>query len=334
MTPMCAAANHNVRVVLRTDLNQGVLDEIRDLIDTATQIEGHRPVGEHKYSHLTVGATQWVGVMAYDDDRLVGYAHTRWNPVGATPRMAVEVVVHPEYYESDVARTLLAETHSVLARAGGGVLFLWVHRVGDPSTTLAARLGFEIQRQLAFMARPLDEQPREPKIPEGVEFRPYRPDVDDDEFLRVNNAAFEGHPENGGWDRAAFAERRRLSWFDPAGLIMAWRDDTCVGFHWTKWHSHDSDEVPAHEPVGEVYVLGVDPSQQGTGLGRALLLAGLRHLFERNCRQSILYVDCANSGAVKLYESEGFTTEYQEVCYEDFVAPVVSHVDSGLLRPL
>ena len=322
-----------IRVELRSDLDQRVLDEIRVLLDAATAIEGHRPVGEHKYSHLAVGATGWVGVMAYDDDRLVGYAHTRWNSVGATPRMAVEIVVHPDYYDTDVATVLITETRNVLARAGGGVLFLWVHRVEDPATTLPARLGFGIQRELAFMSRRLDEEPRAPSIPDGVVVRPYRPDIDDEEFLRVNNAAFVGHPENGAWDRNDLSNRRALDWFDPEGLMMAWRGKRCVGFHWTKWHSHDSDEVPAHEPVGEVYVLGIHPEEQGTGLGRALLLAGLRHLFGRGCRQSILYVDCANTGAVKLYESEGFTTEYREVCYQDFVAPLVSHMDSGLLRP-
>jgi mycothiol synthase len=327
-----------IRLELHTDLDRGVLEQILTLIEDATRIEGHRPVGEHKYSHLAVGASGWVGALAYSDDsgadRLVGYAHTRWNPVNATPRMAVEVVVHPDHHGGDVARLLLWETRSVLARAGGGVLFLWVHRVQDPQDTLAVRLGFRVQRELAFMARPLDEAPRESAVPDGVVLRAYRADLDDEEFLRVNNAAFEGHPENGGWDAEQFARRRALDWFDPEGLIMAWRGDRCVGFHWTKWHSHESDEVPAHEPVGEVYVLGVHPGEQGTGLGRALLLAGLKHLHGRGCRRSILYVDCANTGAVGLYESEGFAVEYREVCYEDVVSPVVEHVDSGLLRPL
>lgn len=323
-----------IRVELRSNLDQEVLDEILELIEWTTAIEGHPPVGEHKYSHLAVGAKAWVGVLARDDGRLVGYAHTRWNPAGATPRMAAEAVVHPDYHQSPVAQQLLEEARSVLARAGGGVFFLWVHRVDDPTTTLAARLGFEIQRELAFMSRPMDHIPREPNVPEGVTFRAYRPGIDDAEFLRVNNAAFDGHPENGGWDAEEFEQRRALEWFEPEGLIMAWRGNRCAGFHWTKWHSHESDEVPAHEPVGEVYVLAVDPAEQGTGLGRALLLAGLRHLHRRGCRQSILYVDCASGGAVKLYESEGFETLYREVCYQEVVAPVVSQVDRGLLRPL
>lgn len=275
----------------------------------------------------------WVGVLAYDDASLVGYAHTRWNAVGSRPRVAVEVVVHPEWYDRGVARLLLGEVRAVLSRAGGGLLYLWVHRVEDAEDTLARRLGFGIQRQLAFMVRPLTGEivPRRP--PDGVEVVTYREGADDEEFLRVNNAAFEGHPENGDWDVAAFAERRRLDWFDPAGLFLAWRDGRCVGFHWTKWHAHDSDEVPAHEPVGEVYVLGVDPQAQGLGLGRFLLDTGLGHLQARGCRQAILYVDTAAAGPVALYESAGFVTAYREVCYEDSVPPVVAHSGTDLLRP-
>ncbi|MGH3665702.1 MAG: mycothiol synthase [Egibacteraceae bacterium] len=337
-----------IRIELRSNLDRPVLDEILALIEAATEIEGHRPVGEHKYSHLAVGATGWVGVLAYEANRLVGYAHTRWNPAGRGPRMAVEVVVHPDWYSSDVARLLLWETRSVLARAGGGLLYLWVHRVDDPETTLARRLGFTVQRQLAFMTRPLDQVPA-PWLPAGVELRPYRPDLDDDDFLEVNNAAFAGHPENGDWDREEFLQRRKRDWFEPEGLLLAWRapageakprgpagtDQRCVGFHWTKWHAHDSDEVPAHEPVGEVYVLAVHPDEQGTGLGRALLNAGLRHLHDRGCREAVLYVDCASTGAVGLYESDGFAIAYQEVCYQEEVAPVVAHpaAEVELTRP-
>lgn len=323
-----------IRVELHNDLEREVLDEILGLIEATTQIEGHRPVGEHKYSHLALGATGWIGILAFDDQRLVGYAHTRWNSVRTVPRMSVEVVVHPDFYgEGEVARMLLWEARSVLARAGGGVLFLWVHRVEDARTTLAARLGFQVQRELAYMSRHLTAPPAPPDAVDGVEIRAYRPDVDDEEFLRVNNAAFEGHPENGDWDAAELRRRRGREWFDPGGLLMAWRGNRLAGFHWTKWHGHDSDEVPAHEPVGEVYVLGVDPAEQGTGLGRALLRAGLHHLYERGCRLAILYVDTASTGAVRLYESEGFTVQYREVCYCDDVMPVVTHVDSDLSRP-
>ena len=315
-------------------LDATVLEQILELIEEATRIEGHRPVGEHKYSHLRVGAQNWVGVLAYDADSLIGYAHTRWNAVGSTPRMAVEVVVHPDYYGKEVARPLVWEARSVLARAGGGLMYLWVHRVEDAESTLARRLGFDIQRQLAVMVRPLAERPDVGEPPAGVVLRPYRPGLDDDEFLRVNNAAFEGHPENGGWDRSELSDRSARDWFDPDGLIMAFEGERCLGFHWTKWHGHESEEVPAHEPVGEVYVLAIDPAAQGRGLGRVLLRAGLAHLHDRGCTQAILYVDTASTGAVHLYASDGFELAYQDVCYQDFVPAVVALSADDLARPV
>jgi mycothiol synthase len=177
------------------------------------------------------------------------------------------------------------------------------------------------------------DEPREAvPFPEGITVRAYR-EGDEEEFLRVNNVAFAGHPENGGWDAAEFADRRSREWFDPEGLLMAWRGDQLVGFHWTKWHGHHTDEVPAHEPVGEVYVLAVDPAAQGLGLGRALLVAGLRYLYARGCSEAVLYVDCASEGAVRLYESEGFTTAYREVCYQDWIEPAGMQRADDLLRP-
>jgi mycothiol synthase len=324
---------HHLRIELRSHLDERVLGEVLGLIDAATAIEGHRPVGEHKHSHLRVGATGWVGILAYEGAELVGYAHTRWNRPEDHPRLAVEVVVHPEHYGTDVARTLLLETRGVLARAGGGTMWLWVHRVEDPHDTLAARMGLAVQRELAYMTRRLDAAPATPPPPEGVTIRPFRPGVDEEAFLSVNNAAFEGHPENGGWDAEELAERTARDWFDPAGLLLAWRGEELLGFHWTKWHSHDSDETPAHEPVGEVYVLGVAPTAQGLGLGRLLLRAGLSHLFDRGCRLAMLYVDVASKGAVALYRSEGFDVEYHEVCYAELVAPVVEHLPADLQRP-
>src|SRR5919106_1294223 len=99
----------------QTILDRATLREILDLIEATTQIEGHRPVGEHKYSHLKVGAIGWLGVLARERGQLIGYAHTRWGRPNERPRVAVEVVVHPDHRQGGkVAVQLLAETESAV----------------------------------------------------------------------------------------------------------------------------------------------------------------------------------------------------------------------------
>lgn len=321
-------------IEVQTILDPRTLREILDLIEATTKLEGHRPVGEHKYSHLKIGATGWLGVLARDSGTLVGYAHTRWGHPDDRPRVAVEVVVHPQHRQDGrVATQLLDETTNAVARAGGGLLYLWVHRVEDARQTLAYELGFGVQRELAFMTRSLAALPQAPTMPEGVHLRAYLGESDDRAFLDVNNAAFEGHPENGDWDAADFEERKALDWFRPDDLLLAWRGDELLGFHWTKWHGHESEETPAHEPVGEVYVLAIHPRAQGLGLGRNLLRAGLHHLHGQDCREAILYVDHASAAAVRLYESEGFRHAYRDVCYERWIEPAAGDPAADLRRP-
>ena len=86
------------------------------------------------------------------------------------------------------------------------------------------------------------------------------------------------------------------------------RGEAIVGFHWTKVH--------AAERLGEVYVVGVLPGEQGGGLGRALTTIGLRHLADdRGLPTAMLYVDADNTAAVTVYERLGFTVHEVDLMY-------------------
>jgi mycothiol synthase len=142
--------------------------------------------------------------------------------------------------------------------------------------------------------------------------RTFEPGRDEEAWLAVNARAFAGHPEQGGWTRADLDDRIGQPWFDPRGFFLAAdtrRDGALAGFHWTKVH----DGGP--EPAGEVYVVGVDPSYQGTGLGKALTVIGVRHLHDHGLRTVELYVDGSNTAARRLYDALGFTEAAVDVQY-------------------
>jgi len=142
--------------------------------------------------------------------------------------------------------------------------------------------------------------------------------VDEQQFVEVNNRAFAWHPEQGGWDVEQVLLREAEPWFDPEGFLLAVDDDDrLLGFHWTKVHG-DLARAGVNDksaPIGEVYVLGVDPSAHGRGLGVGLTLAGLCHLRGKGLREVMLYVEADNEAAVAMYRKLGFTNWDTDVAY-------------------
>ena len=67
---------------------------------------------------------------------------------------------------------------------------------------------------------------------------------------------------------------------------------------------------------GQIFVIGVDPRMQGTGLGRALALAGLDLVHQRGIDTGMLFCAADNAPALKLYRSLGFTVHRLDRAYE------------------
>ncbi|MBB6350222.1 mycothiol synthase [Nonomuraea muscovyensis] len=294
-------------VKIEQRLDDQEIAEVLRLVEAATQADGVRPLNEHVMLHLRYGGDPRArSVLLRDGESLAGYAHV--DPTDEVEGPSGELVVHPSFRRRGHGGRLL---RAVLDLAGGR-LRLWAHGDHEAAGALATSQGLRRVRSLWQMRRSLFA-PLDPcALPDGVRLRTFTPGQDEEAWLKVNAAAFAHHPEQGAWTLDDLRQREAEPWFDPAGFFLAVRGERIVGFHWTKIHGSSEH---GHEPLGEVYVVGVDPSQQGTGLGRALTLAGLNHLRSRGLAQAMLYVDEANTAAIRLYGSLGFNRWDVDVMY-------------------
>jgi len=242
------------------------------------------------------------------NDEIAGYAYLD-APGNADRDVSGEVVVHPRHRGHGFGLALVRE---LIAQADGHRVRIWAHGDLPAAARLARAAGFERFRALWQMRRSLRDPLDQPRLPAGTTLRTFRPGRDEQEWLSLNARAFAKHPEQGAWTRHDLQVREQEPWFDPAGFFLAERDGVMTGFHWTKIPAPAEPE----QGTGEVYVVGVDPGERGTGLGRALTLAGLGYLSDMGLAEAMLYVDEDNAPAIGMYEGLGFTRWSTDAMYQ------------------
>ena len=237
-------------------------------------------------------------LLVSEDGDLVGYAQlelgTEWS--------AGQLVVSPSHRREGVGTQLLRR----LIMESSTPLRVWAMGDTPAARALALGVGMVRQRELLIMERRLDEKLPKPAIPPGVQIRTFVPGQDEQEWLRVNAAAFASHPEQALIDLDDLNDRMAESWFDTRGFFVATKDGSMIGFHWTKQHQ---------DQLGEVYVLGIAPWAARRGLGKALLLTGLRWLQQQGNSRVKLYVESDHQAAIQLYLTYGFATASRDVMY-------------------
>ncbi len=307
------------RVEVRGRLDPAEVGAVSALVARATEADGVRPLSEHVMLHLRYGGDERVrNVLVHVGTALAAYGHL--DVTDEVAGASAEVVVDPDHRRGGLGRLAVA---TVLGQTPDGRLRLWAHGEHPAADSLAAVLGFRRSRSLWQMRRSLYAPLPAPTMPPGVAIRTFEPGPDDETWVALNARAFADHPEQGSWDLDDLHRREREPWFDPRGFFLAERAGRLVGFHWTKVHGadgHDGQIDPEHHhhghpPIGEVYVVGVDPSEHGNGLGKALTLTGLRHLRQRGLPDAMLYVDADNAAAIGLYSALGFTRWETDVMF-------------------
>jgi len=140
------------------------------------------------------------------------------------------------------------------------------------------------------------------QIAHNFEFITFDPKTHRDAWLELNNQIFVAHPDQGNWAIADLENRMSEPWFDPKGFFLCVHKGKIAGFCWTKIHR----DFVNQDPIGELYVIGVDSAHSGKGIGKAICTEGLIYLKEKGIKQAMLYVDDDNEAGKGLYKTLGF----------------------------
>ena len=237
-------------------------------------------------------------------ERIVGIAAIRAEPpaVAVSARVALGVAERTAEY----AERLVQATIDMARGAGGAVVRLFMPSRAEWATSAASTAGFTPVRSIFHMLLPATVTYAESNAdPAGVRIRQMR-EGEEPHVLAALNRNWAGT-----WDFVPI--RPELLAGDlhgqRAGMLVAVdaADDahilaTCHAVF------DPADQNPDGAPKAWISNLTVDPEHRGRGLGRAMLLAGLRSLRERGAGSITLGVDAGNAQPLRLYQSIGFET--------------------------
>ncbi|HET9915199.1 MAG TPA: GNAT family N-acetyltransferase [Anaerolineales bacterium] len=257
-------------------------------------------------------------VVETTDGRIVGYEEFYNRHVHAF--LMGDGYVHPEYHGLGIGTTMLravelrARAEMKLAEPDLRVFIRNGMMAGD---TVARQMHeAEGYRQIRFswhMEIKLEEAPRLPAWPDGIELRPFV-------MEQHNHAVYEAHEE-------AFSDH----WGHTPGTFEHWqhnvsgRDDLDPTLWFIAW---DGDRIAGYSLCryrmghGWVGTLGVRRPWRKRGLGEALLLHSFCEFYRRGMKTIGLGVDAQNpTGATRLYKKAGMYVAAEYVIYEKELRP-------------
>jgi mycothiol synthase len=302
-----------VDVQVRRPVAPSDVDVLRHVADDAGRAAGHPVVGDTAWRDLADPSPDTAIIVAHDRESTVGAMHVGPSDSLSTPHTILSFAIAPGAPDDKVVAAMTTTALADRRAHGGGHIELWVLGADPSWDDQARRLGLDPARELRQLRVPLPV-PESVTWPLGVRVRRFEPGRDEAAWVAVNNRAFARDPDQGGWVQATLRRREQEEWFDAAGFLLAEDDRGLAGFCWTKLHP----AAPPMEPValGEIYVIGVDPARQGSGLGRSLVLAGLADLHDRRrAPVGMLFAAATNDAALRLYESIGFTVARVDRAY-------------------
>ena len=314
MDPKLDSNAYKLRPAAWADLNavaQLIYDVCEADGDVAAAVTPEELAREWKSPGFDLEKNTWVVETA--DGRIVGFEE--FNNRHAHASLMGDGYVHPDYMGRGVGTAML---RALDARAREEM------KLAEPDLRVFIRNGMSIgdnvarqmheaegYRPIRFSWRmeiALDEAPRVPAWPDGIELRPFV-------LEQHNHAVFEAHEEAfsdhwghtpGTFERWQHHMTSRED-LDPSLWFIAWDGDQIAGYSLCRFRSG----------MGYVGTVGVRRAWRKRGLGEALLLNSFGEFYKRGTKTVGLGVDAENpTGATRLYKKAGMHVAAEYVIYE------------------
>lgn len=297
-------------IEMRPPAGAGDMQRIYDLVHTFPAENFH--VVDLPYRLCSPSAQEPENVRLWEDEqgRLLGYV------IAQKPFWTLDYFAHPAARAEGLEERILAwgmERWPQMMPRSNGRLGLWLDAREDQTERIALleRLGFVRDTwSMLHLRQSLARTLPPPAVPEGSSIRPLAGEAEVPGYVALHRAAFESDNMTVKWRRQTLESPQYVPALD---LVAVDPDGALAGFCicWLSQRANDHNGSAA----GQVEPLGVRPDLQQRGLGRALLLEGLRRLQVHGATTA--YVDCdgENGPALSVYEAAGFRIAYKVLKY-------------------
>jgi len=294
-------------------------DAVAQLIYDACAAEGDAILAmsadelKHEWQSSDFNLEQDAFVVQTREKRVVGYAELN-NSYGHAI-LNMDGNAHPDFKERGIGTTLLRviekRARELMSLAEPDVrvaIKTTINKNIADGVTLHQNEGYQPVRYHWRMEVVLNNPPEKPKLPEGIELRPFIKGEHDVAVWRAQNEAFRDHPSS---HESPLEEWRRVRFddpeFDPTLWAIAWAGDEVAGFSLNRHRMG----------IGWIRTIGVRRPWRKRGLGEALLIHSFGEYYRRGKRTIGLGVNAHNpTGATRLYQKVGMYAASEHVTYE------------------
>lgn len=244
--------------------------------------------------------------LAFDGDILTGYLQVF--PEVPIDNIVANAGVLPNHRRRGIGTLLMKQAFDRGEQLRVGTVQVSVQDSAAEAKSFLESLGFKYVRRYQRMRR--GSQPSaDPANAPGAELS-HLQEGDHQVLSVLQNASFATHFGFSPNDPDDIRHRLHLPGTSPEDVVTARKDGEVVAYCWTRVEEGEDGLT------GAVWMTGVLPSQQGTGLGRIILRAGLQHMLAQNVRYIELEVDEENGSARHLYTTEGFEDIHAILWYQ------------------